>query len=74
MPSLYIDGEWVASANGECSPVVNPSDASVITEVDVATDEQVQAPSPPPAEHSMRPTGRGGRPANERRCSIASRG
>ena len=43
MPSLYIDGEWVASANGECSPVVNPSDASVVTEVDVATDEQVQA-------------------------------
>ena len=43
MPSLYIDGEWVSSANGECSPVVNPSDASVVTEVDVATDEQVQA-------------------------------
>ena len=43
VPSLYIDGEWVASANGECSPVVNPSDASVVTEVDVATDEQVQA-------------------------------
>src|SRR5580765_789518 len=43
VPSLYIDGEWVASANGECSPVVNPSDASVVTELDVATDEQVQA-------------------------------
>ena len=26
-----------------CSPVVNPSDATVITEVDVATDDQVQA-------------------------------
>jgi len=43
VPSLYIDGEWVASAKGECSPVVNPSDASVVTEVDVATDEQVHA-------------------------------
>jgi betaine-aldehyde dehydrogenase len=43
MPSLYIDGEWVASADGTCSPVVNPSDATVITEVDVATDAQVRA-------------------------------
>jgi betaine-aldehyde dehydrogenase len=43
VPSLFIDGAWVASASGECSPVVNPSDASVITEVDVATDGQVQA-------------------------------
>jgi NAD-dependent aldehyde dehydrogenases len=43
VPSLYIDGQWVASADGVCSPVVNPSDATVITEVDVATDAQVQA-------------------------------
>ena len=43
MPSLFINGEWVASASGECSPVVNPSDGSVVGEVDVATDEQVQA-------------------------------
>ncbi len=43
MPSLYIDGAWVASASGACSPVVNPSDATVVAEVDVATDEQVQA-------------------------------
>ena len=43
MPSLYIDGQWVASADGTCSPVINPSDATVVTEVDVATDEQVQA-------------------------------
>ena len=43
MPSLFINGEWVASASGECSPVVNPSDGSVVAEVDVATDEQVQA-------------------------------
>jgi len=41
--SLFIDGEWVASADGTCSPVVDPSDGSVLTEVDVATDEQVQA-------------------------------
>jgi betaine-aldehyde dehydrogenase len=41
--SLFIDGEWVASGDGTCSPVVNPSDATVVTEVDVATDDQVQA-------------------------------
>ena len=43
VPSLFIDGEWVASGDGTCSPVINPSDASVVTEVDVATDDQVQA-------------------------------
>jgi betaine-aldehyde dehydrogenase len=43
VPSLFIDGEWVASGDGTCSPVVNPSDGSVVTEVDVATDDQVQA-------------------------------
>ncbi|HEY6012752.1 MAG TPA: aldehyde dehydrogenase family protein, partial [Candidatus Limnocylindrales bacterium] len=43
MPSLFINGEWVASASGESSPVVNPSDGSVVAEVDVATDGQVQA-------------------------------
>src|SRR5436190_11988031 len=43
MPSLYIDGEWVASGDGTCSQVVNPSDATIVTEVDVATDDQVQA-------------------------------
>jgi betaine-aldehyde dehydrogenase len=42
VPSLFIDGEWVASADGTCSPVINPSDATVVSEVDVATDEQVQ--------------------------------
>ncbi|HET9755017.1 MAG TPA: aldehyde dehydrogenase family protein [Candidatus Limnocylindrales bacterium] len=42
VPSLFIDGEWVASGDGTCSPVINPSDASVVTEVDVATDDQVQ--------------------------------
>jgi betaine-aldehyde dehydrogenase len=43
MPTLFIDGRWVASADGACSPVINPSDATIITEVDVATDAQVQA-------------------------------
>ena len=43
MASLFIDGEWVASGDGTCSPVVNPSDGAVVTEVDVATDEQVHA-------------------------------
>jgi betaine-aldehyde dehydrogenase len=42
VPSLFIDGEWVASGDGTCSTVINPSDATVVTEVDVATDEQVQ--------------------------------
>ena len=43
MPDLYIDGAWVASGDRTCSPVVNPSDGSIVTEVDVATDDQVQA-------------------------------
>ncbi len=43
MPSLYIDGQWVASGDATCSQVVNPSDGTVVTEVDVATDAQVQA-------------------------------
>jgi len=42
VPSLFIDGRWVSSADGACSPVVNPSDATLVTEVDVATDDQVQ--------------------------------
>ncbi len=43
MASLFIDGVWVASGDGTCSPVINPSDGSIVTEVDVATDDQVQA-------------------------------
>ncbi len=43
MPSLFIDGQWLASGDGACSAVVNPSDATLVTEVDVATDDQVQA-------------------------------
>jgi betaine-aldehyde dehydrogenase len=41
--SLFIDGEWVASGDGTCSPVIDPSDGSTVTEVDVATDDQVAA-------------------------------
>jgi betaine-aldehyde dehydrogenase len=43
VPSLFIDGAWVASGDGTCQPIVNPSDGSVVAEVDVATDAQVQA-------------------------------
>jgi len=43
VPSLFIDGAWVASGDGTCRPVINPSDGTVVTEVDIATDEQVQA-------------------------------
>ena len=42
VPSLFIDGEWVASTSGTCSQVVNPSDATVITEVDVADDADIR--------------------------------
>ncbi len=42
MSSLFIDGRWVASGDGACTTVVNPSDGTAVTEVDVATDEQVQ--------------------------------
>ena len=43
VPDLYIDGAWTASGDGTCSPVINPSDAGLVAEVDVATDDQVQA-------------------------------
>src|SRR4051795_5006018 len=43
MPSLFIDGQWLASGDATCSPVVNPSDGTTVTEVDVATDAQVAA-------------------------------
>ncbi len=51
VPSLFIDGQWVASADGACSPVVNPSDGTLVTEVDVATDE------PGPGGDRRRPAG-----------------
>jgi betaine-aldehyde dehydrogenase len=43
VPSLFIDGVWVASGDATCLATINPSDGTVITEVDVATDAQVQA-------------------------------
>jgi len=43
VPSLFIDGRWVASADGACLAIVNPSDGTIVTEVDIATDGQVQA-------------------------------
>jgi betaine-aldehyde dehydrogenase len=36
MASLFIDGSWVAGASGATSRVVNPSDGTVVREVDVA--------------------------------------
>jgi betaine-aldehyde dehydrogenase len=42
MPSLYIDGEWTSPGSGATSDVVNPSDGTVVTTVDVADDADVQ--------------------------------
>ena len=36
MASLFIDGAWVAGSGGVTAPVVNPSDGTVVGEVDVA--------------------------------------
>ncbi|MGD9482303.1 aldehyde dehydrogenase family protein [Streptomyces sp. TRM70308] len=41
MPELYIDGQWVAAAAGGRHQVVNPFDASVITEVDDGDETDV---------------------------------
>lgn len=41
-PTLFIDGEWIASSSGGTSPVTNPSDGTVVAEVDVASDEDVE--------------------------------
>ena len=73
MPSLFIDGEWVASGDGTCSPVVNPSDATIVTEVDVATDDQVQARDRrrPPRLRRDR-LAADARPASGPRCSTGS--
>ena len=43
VPTLFIDGRWVASADGARYAVINPSDGTVVDEVDVATDDQVQS-------------------------------
>ena len=42
MPNLYIDGVWKSGASGATSDVINPSDATVVTTVDVADDDDVQ--------------------------------
>jgi betaine-aldehyde dehydrogenase len=69
VPSLFINGQWVASASGECSPVVNPSDATVVTEVDVATDAQVQA-AIAAARHAFDQTGWPRSPTGERAALL----
>ena len=42
MPSLFIDGEWTSPKSGATEDVVNPSDGSVVQQVDVADDGDVQ--------------------------------
>jgi aldehyde dehydrogenase (NAD+) len=42
MPSLFIDGEWTSPASGALSDVVNPSDGTVVQQVDVADDADVE--------------------------------
>ncbi|MFL5749099.1 MAG: aldehyde dehydrogenase family protein [Chloroflexota bacterium] len=42
MPSLFIDGDWVSPESGATQDVVNPSDGSVVEQVDVADDADVQ--------------------------------
>src|SRR5262245_6248964 len=42
VPSLFIDGEWVAPASGATQDVINPSDATIVQQVDVADDAYVQ--------------------------------
>ena len=42
MGSLFIDGAWVPGSSGTTSRVINPSDASVVREVDSADDADVE--------------------------------
>ncbi|HEY7522544.1 MAG TPA: aldehyde dehydrogenase family protein [Candidatus Limnocylindrales bacterium] len=42
MANLFIDGTWTGASSGETSPVINPFDASVAAEVDVASAEDVE--------------------------------
>ncbi len=42
VPSLFIDGEWVASSSGRTSEVINPFDQSLVAEVDDADGTDVQ--------------------------------
>jgi betaine-aldehyde dehydrogenase len=70
MPSLYINGAWLPSGDGACSLVVNPSDATVITEVDVATDAQVAA-AIAAARRTFDTTDWPHRPASERAALLS---
>ena len=69
MASLFIDGVWVASGDGTCSPVINPSDGAILTEVDVATDDQVQA-AIAAARRAFDTTDWPGTPAGERAALL----
>jgi betaine-aldehyde dehydrogenase len=42
VPSLFIDGEWTSPASGATQDVVNPSDATVVGQVDIADDADVE--------------------------------
>ena len=52
MPSLYIDGAWVHSGDGDVQPVINPSDATTITEVESRPTPRSNRRSPRPAARS----------------------
>ena len=70
MADLFIDGEWVTSSTGERFAVVNPSDASVVREVDVASDADVEraiAAARQAFDHGPWPTA----PAAERAALLA---
>jgi betaine-aldehyde dehydrogenase len=42
VPSLFIDGEWTSPKSGATQDVVNPSDGTVVQQVDIADDADVQ--------------------------------
>lgn len=41
-PTLYIDGKWCHSSDGKSREVINPYDASILTYVDEATNEDAE--------------------------------
>lgn len=43
MPSLYIDGEWREASDDGSIPVNNPVTEEVITDIDNASDSDVNA-------------------------------
>jgi acyl-CoA reductase-like NAD-dependent aldehyde dehydrogenase len=70
--SLFIDGEWVASGDGTCLATINPSDGTLVAEVDVATDEQVRAAIAAARRAFDETDCRGRRPPSAPPSSIAS--